>query len=189
MTLSVLLAAFWIIFLTELVGDRSIYTIGSLASRFRPLPVFCGLAVAFMVKMLVAVLAGQALAELPAAPVAALSAATFFATALILWFKKAEDSEREPQSDSRALALSFAAIFFIEWGDIGQITAAMLAARYQSPITVWAGASLALMTKGLLAMLLGVKLRQHVPRNPLRFAAVGLCVVMGLLSVVKIFKG
>lgn len=188
MTVSILFTAFWIVFLTELIGDKSIYSISSLALRFRPLTVFCGLAAAFMLKMLVAVLVGQALAELPTVPLAAVSAATFFATALFLWFKKAEADARADKTRTffGSVALSFASVFFIEWGDVGQITAATLAARYQAPVTVWAGASLALITKGLLAITLGIGLRRHLPQNVLRYAAVCLCIIMGLLSVIRI---
>lgn len=189
MTIYILLTAFWVVFLTELIGDKSIYSISSLALRFRPLTVFCGLAAAFMLKMLVAVLVGQALTQLPAAAMAALSAATFFATALFLWLKRPDSAKRdEPKSFFGSVALSFASVFFIEWGDVGQITAATLAAHYQAPVAVWLGASLALMTKGALAITLGIGLRRHLPQNFLRYAAVSLCVIMGLLSVARIVQ-
>jgi putative Ca2+/H+ antiporter (TMEM165/GDT1 family) len=190
MTIYILLTAFWVVFLTEIIGDKSIYSISSLVLRFRPLTVFFGLAAAFMLKMLVAVLVGQALTELPAAAMAALSAATFFTTALFLWRKRADGAARarEPKTFFGSVALSFASVFFIEWGDVGQITAATLAARYQAPLTVWLGASLALLSKGVLAITLGIGLRRHLPQNFLRYAAVSLCVIMGLLSVVRIIQ-
>ena len=60
-----LLATYGTVLLSELLGDKSIYTISSLGMRFRPLYVFCGFTAAFMVKMSVAVLLGQMIAELP----------------------------------------------------------------------------------------------------------------------------
>jgi putative Ca2+/H+ antiporter (TMEM165/GDT1 family) len=182
----VLLATYGTIFLTELLGDKSIYTVSSLAMRFRFVPVFCGLSAAFMGKMLVAVLVGRAVAGLPAGLIAATSAAAFFSAAAFIWFKRDDAGPREPEhgrSSARSAFITFAAIFFSEWGDVGQLTAATLAAQYQLPLVVWAGATLALMTKGLLSMTLGVGVRRYAPKNLLRPVSVALCLSMGLLAL------
>ncbi len=187
--LSVLFATYAIVFGAEVVGDKTIYTLGTLAMRYRILPIFCGSAVAFALKMLAAVLLGRAIAELPVALVATLSAVTFFTMALVVWFKKPE-SEAPISTASRswgAIALaSFASIFFSEWGDVGQIAAATLAARYQLLLVVWLGAVLAMMTKGILAMTLGAGLRSRVPKNVLRYVTSGICVTMGILAAFRV---
>lgn len=178
------------VFLTELVGDKTIYTISSVSTRFHSLPVFCGILIAFMSKMLAAVIAGSAVAELPTTLVAAVSAATFFLTAFVIWRKKQESEpvvkEARPYS-SKAVLIAFASVFFSEWGDGGQITAAALAARFHAPLVVWIGATLALVTKGILAMTLGLGLRKHVPRNILRPVTIGLCLTMGLVSALRLW--
>ncbi|MBA3805822.1 MAG: TMEM165/GDT1 family protein, partial [Acidobacteria bacterium] len=172
MNLSLLLATYGTIFLAELVGDKNLYTISTLTVRFHIWPVCCGIALAFSMKMLVAVLLGQVIAGLPSALLTGMSAATFFATGLIIWMKKPDGTP--PRSArthywTRALPVSFAAIFFSEWGDVGQIAAATLAARYHAPLTVWLGATLALMTKGVLALTLGASLCRRLPQNILRY--------------------
>lgn len=178
------------VFLTELVGDKTIYTISSVSTRFHYLPVFFGILIAFMSKMLAAVIAGSAVSELPSTLVAAMSAATFFITAFIIWRKKRESEpiakEARPYS-SRAVFISFAAVFFSEWGDGGQMTAAALTARFQAPLIVWLGATLALATKGILAMTLGMSLRKHVPMSILRPVTIGLCLTMGVLSALRLW--
>jgi putative Ca2+/H+ antiporter (TMEM165/GDT1 family) len=182
-----LLATYGTVFLAEILGDKTIYTISSLAMRFRPLYVFCGFTVAFMLKMLAAVLLGQVIAQLPTYLVAVMSAATFFATALVIWFKKKDEGAVQRQHDnyfSKAALITFAAIFFSEWGDVGQITAATLTARYQLPLLVWLGATLALITKGLLALTLGRSLRKRIPQNWLRPVSVSLCLIMGVVSAI-----
>jgi putative Ca2+/H+ antiporter (TMEM165/GDT1 family) len=188
MDIQVLAAAFGAVFIVELLGDKSLYTIGSLASRFRPLPLFCGITIAFMGKMLVAVTLGRFIAMLPESLVVALSVATFVGTALFLWFKRPEESPTKPLEDvnwSPAVGISFAAIFFSEWADIGQITAATLSARTDAPLEVWLGATLALMAKGVIGLTLGIGLRRFVPRDVLRYGAVGLCLVMALLAALR----
>jgi Ca2+/H+ antiporter, TMEM165/GDT1 family len=172
--------------MAEVLGDKSIYTIGSLAARFRPISVGCGLALAFMAKMLAAVLFGRIIAELPTSFVVVTSTATFLLTALTLWLKRDERSvlTEEPVALPKATLVTFAAVFFSEWGDVGQITAATLTARYQLPMIIWVGATLALMTKGLLAMLLGRGLRRYLPNHVLRPLSITLCVVLAIISAI-----
>jgi putative Ca2+/H+ antiporter (TMEM165/GDT1 family) len=85
--------------------------------------------------------------------------------------------------------VSFAAIFFSEWGDVGQITAATMAARFGSPLLVWIGAVAAMTTKGALAASIGAGIRQwiaeRIPPRVVRYAAVSLLLVLGLLSVLE----
>ena len=190
MSHSLLLATFGTIFVAELVGDKNLYTINTLTVSFPLRPVCCGMALAFSLKMLVAVLLGQAIAGLPAALVTGMSAATFFTTGLIVWMKKPVGVPQRSSAPKRywssALPVSFAAIFFSEWGDVGQIAAATVAARSHAPLTVWIGATLALITKGLLTLTLGAGLCRRLPQNILRYGALSLCFMMGILSLLKI---
>ena len=176
------------IFVAELIGDKNIYTISSLATRFRPTQVFGGITVAFAIKMLVAVLLGSVIAELPTYLVAATSTVTFFLTALAIWFKRSNNAPAECEYEShspKAILVPFAAILFSEWGDIGQIMAATLTARYQAPFVVFLGATAALVTKGVLALLIGFSLRRRVPISILRPASAILCVILGVVSAVS----
>ena len=185
----ILLATYGTILLAELIGDKSIYTISSLAMRFRPLYVFCGFAAAFMIKMLLAVLLGRVIAELPASLVAITSTATFFFTALIIWFRKSDDKQKEHEHEkhfSRAALITFFAILCSEWADVGQIMAATLTARYRMPLLVWIGATLALVTKGLLALVLGRGLRRRIPLQMLRPVSASLCLLMGVISAIEL---
>jgi putative Ca2+/H+ antiporter (TMEM165/GDT1 family) len=182
-------ATFATVFLTEMLGDKAVFTIGALATRFRVLPVFCGIVLAFTGKMLAAVLLGHAIGGLPATVVAVTSAATFLITAIVIWFKRQEDSSVEQPAAKlwpRAVLTAFAAIFFSEWADAGQLTAAMLAARSHAPFTIWLGGTLALTTKGALALVFGVGLRRYLPGNALRYGAIACCLVMSILSALRI---
>jgi putative Ca2+/H+ antiporter (TMEM165/GDT1 family) len=145
-----------------------------------------------MAKMGVAVLLGKAISTfLPRPVVAALTAINFCAIAYVLWRKpdKREVKNKEYPA-SRAALVSFAAIFFSEWGDVGQITAANMAAQYASaPWLVWFGAVGAMATKGALAASIGAGVRQwiqdHFSPRTIRYAAVGLLLLLGILSVVE----
>src|SRR6266705_2271676 len=145
----ILIATYGAVFVAEIVGDKLLYTTGVLATRYRTVPVMIGMVIAFMAKMAVAVAVGSAISKLPPVLVAALTSVSFIGIAIALWRKPAESTSAEKDKrSSRAAMVSFAAIFFSEWGDIGQITAATMAARYGVPFLVWIGAVTAMVTKG-----------------------------------------
>ena len=179
--------AYGTIFVSELIGDKNIYTISSLATRFGPFQVFCGFTAAFAIKTLVAILLGSVIAELPTSVVATTSTITFFLTALVIWFKRSNNLAREREYKShwpKAILVPFAAILFSEWGDIGQIMAATLTARYQAPVVIFLAGTLALATKGVLALAVGLSLRRRVPISILRPVSASLCVILGIISAV-----
>jgi putative Ca2+/H+ antiporter (TMEM165/GDT1 family) len=187
--LPILFATYGTVFVAEIVGDKLLYTTGVLATRYRTAPILCGMVVAFMAKMAVAVLVGKAISTLPPLLVAAITGINFFAIAFALWRKPDKREVRKEYPASRAMMVSFAAIFFSEWGDVGQITAATMAARFGAPLLVWIGAVAAMATKGALAASIGAGVRrwiqEHLSPKTIRYAAVGVLLVLGILSVVE----
>jgi len=182
----IFVAAYWTVFVVELIGDKTIYTVTSLAVRFRAGLVFGAMVIAFGGKMLAAVLLGTALVQLPLKWAALLSAAVFFSAALVIWFRKPEQLPAEgagARTWSRATLVSFASLFFTEWGDPGQIATAALTAQFQAPLATWLGGTLAMTTKGAFALLLGVKLRDRIPDRMLRLLATVSCSVLGIIAL------
>ena len=180
------LLAYWTVLLAELLGDKSIYTVGLLALRFRPKLVFSGIAVAFAGKMFIAVLLGRVLVLLTPQRAGLLSAAAFFLSATLIWFGEKEEPlgpVASARSSLQTVMACFAALFFTEWGDPGQIAAAALALKSHWLSATWLGGTLAMMTKGGLAMVLGVKLRDRIPRRTLRTIACASCCVLGVLAL------
>ena len=189
--LVVFFATFGAVFIAEIVGDKLLYTTGVLAARYRTAPIMIGMMAAFMAKMGVAVLIGEVIARLPRLLVAAITAASFVGVAIALWRKDDEyRHERDQHKAHRAAMISFAAIFFSEWGDVGQVTAAAMAAKYHAALVVWLGAVAAMVTKGSLAAFLGAGIRRwihdRVSPKIVRYVGVGLLLLLGILSVWEI---
>jgi len=189
--LVIFFATFGAVFIAEIVGDKLLYTTGVLAARYRTAPIMIGMVAAFMAKMGVAVLIGEVIARLPRLLVAAITAASFIGVAIALWRKDDEyRHERDQHKAHRAAMISFAAIFFSEWGDVGQVTAAAMAAKYHAALVVWLGAVAAMVTKGSLATFLGAGIRRwiydRVSPKIVRYAGVGLLLLLGVLSVWEI---
>jgi Ca2+/H+ antiporter, TMEM165/GDT1 family len=169
--LAVIGIAFAVTFLAEL-PDKSMFASLVLATRYRSAAVWTGVAAAFTVHMAIAVTAGQLLALLPHRVVDGVVAGLFVAGAVYLWvisFRPAHlegaDAAMEgghPPSFVRVAATSFTVIFLAEWGDITQLTAANLAARY-NPLLVFTGATLALWTVAAIAVSVGAKSVNLIP--------------------------
>jgi len=193
--LVILLATYGAVFTAELIGDKFLYTVGVLSARYRMTPVLCGIVVAFMLKMAVAVAVGNVMSELPRRFIAFLTAASFTGLAIAIWLKPRNRPQplREDTRASKAAIVSFSAVFFAEWGDIGQITAATLATRFGAPILVWIGAVTAMVTKAAFAASAGAGLRQwlraYLTPRVARYAGVSVLAILGTLSVVETLTG
>lgn len=165
--LAAALVVYSAVLLAELVGDKTIYTVTSLAMRVRAGVVLAVMAAAYSIKMAVAVLVGNVVQSRAAGFV---SAGAFVISAVLLGFEREE-------AQPKVLA-SFLSLFLTEWGDPGQLVAAASAAKFQMPAVVWIAGTMAMLTKGSLALLLGWKLRDRLPRQWIRrVAAVCLCVL------------
>ena len=189
--LPVFLATYGAVFVAEIVGDKLLYTTGVLASRYRTVPIMFGMALAFMLKMGVAVVVGEQIGKLNRLLVASITMLSFIGVAIALWRKDIQRSEgRRDSGLTKAMMMSFAAIFFSEWGDVGQITAAAMAVAHPgTPLVVWSGAVSAMVTKGALAATLGAGIRQwivdRVSPKIIRYVGVGALLVLGILSVIE----
>jgi Ca2+/H+ antiporter, TMEM165/GDT1 family len=203
--LAIFFATYGAVFIAEIVGDKLLYTTGVLATRYRWAAIVCGMGAAFMLKMGVAVAVGDAIAHLPRALVATVTAASFVGVAITLWRKP--DIREPKEKDTRILQgamVAFAAIFFSEWGDVGMIMAGTMAVKYvwttsagqtlapnhlTTAFVVWLGAVSAMVTKGGLAVTLGAGVRKWIADrvNPtyVRYAAVTALIILGVLSVLE----
>jgi putative Ca2+/H+ antiporter (TMEM165/GDT1 family) len=189
--IAIFFATYAAVFAAEIVGDKLLYTTGVLATRYRTVPIMIGMVIAFMIKMAVAVAVGGAISKLPPLFVAALTAISFVGVAVTVWRKPVERKPNDKDTPpSRAAMVSFATILFSEWGDVGQITAATMAAKFgAAPLIVWGGAVGAMATKGALAASIGAGVREwiaeRVSPKVVRYAGVSALLILGLLSVLE----
>ena len=160
------------------------------SGRYSRLSFVAGTTAAFMFKMGAAVAVGAAITRLPRSVVLATTGASFLWIAWNVW-RQSETDSADPEARS-ALLLSFSAVVFSEWGDLGQLTAAAMSARFVQPLVVWIAAVLAMTTKSVLAMTVGARLREwargRISDAALRYASVGLLLTLGTLSVAEVFS-
>jgi putative Ca2+/H+ antiporter (TMEM165/GDT1 family) len=175
--MSVLVAAvlaFGVIALVEL-PDKTLVASLVLSTRYRPRWVLLGVAAAFAVQCVIAVVAGGLITLLPRRAVEAVVAVLFAVGALLLIresMEPADDLElaeaRENAPFWRVVGTSFAVLFAAEWGDASQIATAGLVARHagvEHAVATGVGAWLALVAVAAVAVVAG---RVVVRRVPLR---------------------
>jgi len=185
MSPSVVATTFGLLFLAEFPDKTMIATV-VLAGRYRPFPVWAGATGAFTIHAALAVVAGSLLAHLPHRAVESVVAVLFGLGAGYLLFKRetteVEQGEEEAAKvqDARRVALAaFGVIFVGEFGDLTQILAANLAAKYHDPWSVFLGAALGLAAVNAVGVLGGRTLIRIVPLTVVRKTAgvllAGLC--------------
>ncbi len=172
---AVALTAFVVVFPLEL-PDKSLIASLVLATRFRPFPVWIGVALAFAVHVTIAVIFGGLIGLLPDTVVQVIVAVAFAAGATVLLLGSEEEEEAEGEAiAARAdrkthhiIGSSFVVIFVAEWGDLTQIVTANLAAHSGAPISVGIGAVLALWTVAGIGITAGRVLLRYVPLTLVR---------------------
>lgn len=182
----VVLLAFWAVLVAELVGDKSLYALASLALRFRWLVVLAAFTAANAGKMMIAVLLGSTIMRFHSRWTYLISAVAFFVSAILIWVDEppqAGEENREQGEWSKGALLCFTSFFLSEWGDPGQIAAAALVLKSHLPLATWLGATLALMTKGAVALTLGLQIRNRLPQKTLRVLASASCCLLGILVI------
>ena len=200
MDLTVAATAFGLIFPVELPDKTFIATL-VLATRYRALPVWLGVAGAFLVQCLVAVTAGGLLSLLPPVVVVSAAAALFAVGAIVLWrgartADEDEAAEEEAMQERtrrdlqgwRVAATSFGVLFLAEWGDLSQLLTAGLAARSGDPVSTFVGSWLALVTVAALAIVLGRTLLRYLSLGLIRRIGAGVCAVLAVVTAIDAIR-
>ncbi|MGC9318884.1 MAG: TMEM165/GDT1 family protein [Armatimonadota bacterium] len=88
--------------------------------------------------------------------------------------------------DWKPFLVAFATVFIAELGDKTQLAACFIAAEQQRPWMVLLGASLALTVTSAIGVAVGHFAGVCLPREPIRYAAAGLFVIMGVLIALNV---
>jgi putative Ca2+/H+ antiporter (TMEM165/GDT1 family) len=179
---SAFVTAFVLIFVAEL-GDKTLFTILLLATRYPAIPVLIGSCAAFVLQGAIALALGSLLALLPAVWVHWTTAAVFafFGVRLLMTEEKVESEE--PAAPHHRIALvAFGMVTAAEWGDASQIGTAALVARLHHPIQVLLGATLGLWVGTFLAVGVGRVVGPRIPGHWLRRGAGVLFLLFALFA-------
>ena len=193
--LLVVALAFGAIFVVELPDKTFIATL-VMSTKMRPLFVWIGVGLAFLVQTGVAIGIGKAASFLPEQLIQTVAALLFLIGAVILFreARSADDDEADQEEEYAAkadasahglkvVATSFVVLFAAEWGDLSQLLTISLVAKYDDPVSVFLGAWGALLAVSGLAVIVGRVLLQHVKESVLHYVGATVCVLMAVLTV------
>ncbi|WP_067430476.1 TMEM165/GDT1 family protein [Nocardioides jensenii] len=193
--------AFGAIFVVELPDKTFIATL-VLSTKFRPLLVWIGVGLAFLVQTLIAVLLGKAAGLLPTDAVHIGAAVMFLIGATLLYREAAkadaeeDETEQEfaekagtaPKQGLAAVGASFLVLFAAEWGDLSQLLTLSLVAKYDDPVSVFVGAWGALLAVSGLAVLLGRVLMKYISLKALHLLGGTVCLLLAGLTIYELLR-
>ncbi|MPZ25403.1 MAG: UPF0016 domain-containing protein [Micromonosporaceae bacterium] len=175
--------------------DKTFVATLVLTTRYRPLPVWLGVASAFAVHSTVAVAAGGLVGLLPPLPVRLAAAGLFAAGAVVMLrtARRAGAEEREQEQEYAeqirpnrrgwaAYGASFLLLFTAEWGDLSQLFTMGLVASGEPPVAVFVGAWGALAVVSGAAVLVGRWVVRKVRLSIVRYVAAVVCAGLAILT-------
>ncbi|GAB3262136.1 TMEM165/GDT1 family protein [Alteromonas gracilis] len=198
MDLLVIALVFGSIFVVEL-PDKTFIAALVLSTRYRPLWVWIGVGLAFLVQTGIAVAAGSVAGLLPETLVKSVALLIFLAGAVVL-FRAAPGADREgaaaqeeyagrateTRTGLTAIGASFLVLFAAEWGDLSQLLTISLVARYDDPLSVFLGAWGALLAVSGLAVLLGRWLITRMRLSVIHYVGAGVCLVLAAITAYEL---
>ena len=198
MDLAVVALTFAAIFVVEL-PDKTFIAALVLSTRYRPLLVWIGVGLAFLIQTVIAVTAGQLATLLPEVLIRVVAMLIFLIGAIVLFRSApgadAEEIEAEEEyaakaseakTGLKAVGASFLVLFAAEWGDLSQLLTISLVAKYEQPLSVFAGAWLALLTVSGLAVLAGRFLLRYMRLSVLHYIGATVCLVLAGVTLYEL---
>lgn len=191
---TVFISTFGLIFLAEL-GDKTQLTAMALALRYPWQRIFVGIAAAFTVLNLGAVLVGKVLFMLlPVFWVTLVSALLFFYfgySTLRHSFTNNDDEVSHPHTAATAFRTAFIMIFMAELGDKTQLVTASQAAQHSESMSgltmVFISSTLALWAVSLIGIFAGRQLVRFIPLYWIHRAAGFMFLVFGAAGLWKLY--
>lgn len=199
MDLLVIALTFGAIFVVELPDKTFIATL-VMSTRMRPLFVWIGVGLAFLLQTGIAVGLGTAASFLPTSLVQGAAAAMFLIGAVLLLREARSADEDEPEQEAeyaakvsssihgfKVIGTSFLVLFAAEWGDLSQLLTLSLVAKYDDPLSVFIGAWGALLAVSGLAVIVGRTLLRHVRLSVLHYVGATVCLLMASWTLWELF--
>ncbi len=194
MNLALFFSVFGSIFIAELPDKTALASL-VLATRYKPLQVWLGAALGFLVQTSVAVAVGGLFSLLPEWVTHRGAGVLFLVFAVLMWRRNEQDEEATAEEAAKkgsqpffnGVWASFLAIFVAEWGDLTQLATATLAAKYNDTLTIFVASLLALWSVAALAIVVGNRAGRFLDPEltkkiaALIFAVLGLALLFGLL--------
>ena len=178
-----------LVFVAE-IGDKSQIMCMMLAARYRALPVALGAIASFVLLNALAVLLGAAISEFIEPKYVSLIVAVLFLSFGVhsLINDEGEDDEEQPKkiSAKRLFFTTFMLITVAEFGDKTQLAVVALGSS-DIPLSIFIGATLALVSTTLLGVWAGQRFLKQVPIGLIHKLSGGFFILLAIVAAIKSF--
>lgn len=181
-------ASFVFIVLAEM-GDKTQLLAIAFAAKYKTYQVLIAVFIATLLSHSLAVVAGRTLTTIIPLNVISFIAALSFVL-FGLWTIRGDKSEGEENKTSKfGPVLTVAIAFFLaEMGDKTQLATISLSVKYGSMLNVLMGTTAGMMVANMIGMLLGIVMRQRIPKRSIKWFSAVIFVFFGLTGIYKVLS-
>jgi putative Ca2+/H+ antiporter (TMEM165/GDT1 family) len=185
--LQAFLVSFGVIFVAEL-GDKSQLMAMTFATRYRPLPILVGVAIATAVVHALSVIVGVLVgAHLPTTTITLIAGIAFLGFAA--WTFRGDtldddEAARAERTHRSAVVAASVAFFLAELGDKTMFATITLATR-EGAFGTWLGSTAGMVTADAIAIAVGAVLGRRLPERTIRIGAGVAFLVVGIALIVE----
>jgi putative Ca2+/H+ antiporter (TMEM165/GDT1 family) len=182
--LSVFMTTLSMVLIMEM-GDKTQLLVMACASKYKPRQVLMGITMAIVLLNLLAVALGSVIGGIKMIQdIVKAAASVLFIFFGLLSLREEEGEESCSTRGARNAVIGVVVAFFLaEIGDKTQLSTFSFAAMYPgSPISVFAGATLALIAADCIGLIAGAIALKYIPKRILSYISAALFVIFGLMS-------
>ena len=186
LSLAAFIASFVLVVLAEM-GDKTQFLAMSFAARHNVYKVILGVFLAIVANFAITVALGQFLTTIVPIDIISLAASISF-IGFGLWTVRGDKQKVEKKKASRfgVVATVAIAFFIAEFGDKTQLATISLAAQYQNAISVFIGATIAMLVADGIGIIIGVVFCKRIPERTFKWLSATIFVIFGLIGLYEV---
>jgi putative Ca2+/H+ antiporter (TMEM165/GDT1 family) len=183
LSLAALIASFMLIVLAEM-GDKTQFLAMSFAAQHNVYKVILGVFLAIVANFAIIVALGQFLTTIIPIDIISFGASLSF-IGFGLWTARGDKQkvEKEKVSQFGVVGTVAIAFFIAEFGDKTQLATISLAAQYQNALSVFIGATIAMLVADSLGIIVGVIFCKRIPDRIFKWLSAAIFIIFGLIGL------
>jgi putative Ca2+/H+ antiporter (TMEM165/GDT1 family) len=186
LSLAAVIASFVLVVLAEM-GDKTQFLAMSFAARHNVYKVILGVFLAIVANFSITVALGQFLTTIVPIDIISLAASlSFIGFGLLTVRGDKQKVEKEKVSRFGVVATVAIAFFIAEFGDKTQLATISLAAQYQNAISVFIGATIAMLVADGVGIIVGVVFCRRLPERIFKWLSAAIFVIFGLIGLYEV---
>lgn len=171
------------------MGDKTQFLAMSFAAQHNVYKVILGVFIAIIANFAMTVALGQFLTTIIPIDIISLAASVSF-IGFGLWAVKGDKLKVKKEKVSRfGIVAAVAIAFFVaEFGDKTQLATISLVAQYQNAISVFVGATIAMLVADGIGIIVGVVFCKRIPERTFKWLSAVIFVIFGLVGVYEVLS-